>query len=332
MHSYHEDERLRARPFRGRPASRSRNVPFLFAAIITASLTLHAGGARSADRLADSPAATAPGSDTGTKLETVTIQAARARKELRRRVSRFVFSVVVSHMNDSLPRWNEPICPLIAGLPRAQGEYILARISQVATAAHAPLAGEHCKPNLFVIATPYPQALLEKWWARDTRMYNICSGVGGVETFIHSKSPIRVWYNTMPGIKLPIQLDAPSLGLKLGPTSRCISAGEGGTRLAQAVLELSQTFIVIDTDQTSGLTIGQLADYVSMVGLAQIQPHARPGAPSILSLFEDERDPPKSMSAWDRALLYALYQTGQSNPLQVSLIERRMVSRIAPAR
>jgi len=248
MHSYHEDERLRARPFRGRPASRSRNVPFLFAAIITASLTLHAGGARSADRLADSPAATAPGSDTGTKLETVTIQAARARKELRRRVSRFVFSVVVSHMNDSLPRWNEPICPLIAGLPRAQGEYILARISQVATAAHAPLAGEHCKPNLFVIATPYPQTLLEKWWARDTRMYNICSGVGGVETFIHSKSPIRVWYNTMPGIKLPIQLDAPSLGLKLGPTSRCISAGEGGTRLAQAVLELSQTFIVIDTD------------------------------------------------------------------------------------
>lgn len=229
--------------------------------------------------------------------------------------------------------WNEPICPLIAGLPRAQGEYILARISQVATAAQAPLAREHCKANLFVLATPHPQLLLEKWWARDTRMYNICNGVGGIEAFIHAKSPIRVWYNTMPGIKLPIQLDAPSLGLKLGPTSSCISGGEAGTRLAQAVLELSQAFIVIDTGQTSGLTLGQLADYVSMVGLAQIQPHARPGAaPSILSLFEDRTDPPKSMSAWDQALLYALYQTRQSSPLQVSLIERRMVSRIAPAR
>lgn len=51
-------------------------------------------------------------------------------------------------------------------------------------------------------------------------MYDICSGVGGIKTFIHPKRPIRVCYNTMPAIKIPMQLDAPSLGIKLGPRSR----------------------------------------------------------------------------------------------------------------
>lgn len=311
--------------------SRARRLQILLAVILTASVSLQIGSALSADRLADSTATTAPGSEAGAKLDTVTIRAARARKELQRRVGRFVFSVVVSYMNDSLPRWNEPICPLVAGLPRAQGEYILARISQVATAAQAPLAGEHCRANLFVVATPYPQLLLEKWWARDTRMYDTCSGLGGIKTFIHSKNPIRAWYNTMPGTEVPIPFDAPSISLKLGPSARCIAGGDAGSRLVQGVLSLSQTFIIIDTHQIGDVTIGQLADYVSMAGLAQIQSHARPGtAPSILSLFEDKEHPPEGMSSWDRALLYALYHTPPSNTSQVSLIESRMVSRITP--
>ena len=262
-------------------------------------------------------------------LDTVTIKAAEERRKLRRRINRFVFSVTVSYMFDSLPRWDEPICPLVAGLPRAQGEYVLGRITQVATAAHAPLAGEHCKANLFVVATAYPQRFLEKWWSRDLTMYNACSGLGGVKKFIHSRRPVRVWYNTMPAGpngtgKGSSDLDAPALGLHLGPqNSACISTS------SSSALALSQVYVVVDLRHVDRLDIGQLADYVALVGLAQIQLDTRPAGPSILTLFHERKDPPTGLSDWDRALLYALYDTPQSRPLvQLAEMKNTMVARI----
>lgn len=331
MHSYPSDTDS-GRRLLPRSGGALRYIPSVLTGILAASLILHAGNALSAGEAAHGASASAPSSNAGAKLDTVTIEAARER-QLRHRVRHFLSSVVVSYMNDSLPRWDEPICPLVAGLPREQGEYILARISQVAAAAHAPLAGEHCKANLLVVATPYPDLLLKKWKARDTQMYNNCNGLGGVDTFLHSRQPVRVWYNTMPGGPM-ISLDAPSIGLSFGPTLSCaMGTSGGGSRLTQGVLALSQAIIVVDIKQTKGLTIGQLADYVSMVGLAQIQPDAHPRAePTILALFEDEKHAPQALSSWDQAFLDALYNTNPGSVLQVSLIERKMVSQIAPLR
>ena len=269
----------------------------------------------------------------------MTITAAQERRQLRIRLSRFVFSVEANYMNESLPRWDEPVCPLVAGLPRDQGEYILARITQVAAAAHAPLAGRHCKANLFVIATSTPDLFLRKWWDRDREMYNDCNGLGEVGEFLHSKQPIRSWYNIVPagpngGRAVPVVADAPGLGLNmnLGTRAGCVSGGFAGTLIALAPQGLAQAFVVVDMRQIRHLTIGQLADYVSMVGLTQIRPDIHPTGPSILTLFEKQKHPPQRLSAWDRALLYALYHTPQSNPLEVSLMETSMVSRILRSR
>lgn len=334
----------------GRPDSRSRPgspaagpgsaslryLGLLCAALLTAAPALRADNAHSAVTPAGTQAAAAQ-SAADTKLNTITIEAARQKRELRRRVGRFVSSVVVSYMSESLPRWDQPICPLVAGLPRGDGEYILARITQVATAAHAPMAGKRCKPNLYVVATAYPDLLLQKWWDRDRLMYNECNGLGGVKEFLHSKQPIRVWYNTMPGgpnggRSIPIQLDAPAIGLSLGPAAPCVGGGDGGTRLVQAPLAFSQAIVIVDLHQVKGLTLGQLANYVSMVGLAQILPDTHPKAgATILTLFDGEKHPPEGLTPWDRALLYALYHTRQTNPLQVSLMENTMVSRMIPS-
>ena len=39
---------------------------------------------------------------------------------------------------------------------------MLARLSQVATEAKAPLAGERCTANFFIVVTPQPELLLKK--------------------------------------------------------------------------------------------------------------------------------------------------------------------------
>lgn len=159
----------------------------------------------------------------------MTIEAARERRRLYRDVGGCVTSAMMGHTVDSLPRWDQPICPLVAGLSRQQGEYILARITRVAIAAHAPLAGEHCRANLYVVATAAPDLLLRRWWARDRLMFNLCNGLGGVRKFLDSKRPIRIWYNTVPIARSDaatpsVDLDPPALGLNLGPSTRRISS------------------------------------------------------------------------------------------------------------
>jgi hypothetical protein len=85
-------------------------------------------------------------------------------------------------------------------------------------------------------------------------------------------------------------------------------------------------------DYPSGVSIGQLADYVALTGLAQIQMDTRPAARSILTLFEDGKAGSHGLSAWDRALLYALYHrsqdTGRDGLPQVSRIRESMVSQL----
>jgi len=140
------------------------------------------------------------------------------------------------------------MCPLVAGLSREAGEFVLTRLSQIAMSAHAPLGSATCKPNLFVL--------------------------------VANESAI----------------------------------------------------VVVDPVQVSKLNIGQLADYIGLVGLAEINLDKDLGeAPSILKVFAaSEMAPqPLEMTTWDKALLQALYATSQDNRLQLSKIKRETLELIA---
>jgi hypothetical protein len=102
-------------------------------------------------------------------LDTVTVQAQRDRAKLEREVNKFVSSAIgpPNHYDQSLWRWNDKVCPLVAGLNKEQGEFVLARLSEIAKTAGAPLGAETCKPNLYVIVTSDPELLLKQWWRRD---------------------------------------------------------------------------------------------------------------------------------------------------------------------
>jgi hypothetical protein len=76
--------------------------------------------------------------------------------------------------------------------------------------------------------------------------------------------------------------------------------------------------------------MGQLADYVAMVGLAQIRLEANTGtAPTILGLFRDTQPQLPGLSPWDQAFLRSLYTTDQASKLEVSMIKRHMFEQIA---
>jgi hypothetical protein len=293
----------------------SRLLAFMVAAISTA-LPFRLDSARAAE------------SATGT----VTIEAGRER-ELKRQINRFVSSTVFTYLNDSLERWNRPVCPLVAGLSREQGEFVLARVSQIARDSHAPVGPEHCKPNLYVVVTDNPDLLLEKWSKRDRRMFNTCNGMGYVKEFLHSRQPVRVYYNARfssgGGDRDPSALEVTGLRLDF-PLSGCASSGAAGTRLSfGAVQDLTSVIVVVDSQHTTNLNMGQLADYVALVGLAQIRLDADTGtAPTILSLFRETDPRPQGLSLWDQSFLQSLYTTSQSSVLEVTMIKHNMFEQI----
>jgi hypothetical protein len=267
-------------------------------------------------------------------LGTITVE---ARRQLDEQVSHFVAGVVAHHGNDSLARWDVPICPLVGGLPREHGEFILGRISEIAAAVHAPLAGAKCRANLYVVATAQPDLLLKKWWHRDPNLYDTGNGMGYVNAFLRSTRAIRGWYNAEllasdGGAVTPDSLVAALSGTALETMQVPAIQISTATRLRYSALKgLSSVIIVVDTNRARGVTFGQLADYIAMVGLAEIRVDSDPrDAPSILGLFQPSGPRPSGMTSWDEALLKALYATDQSSVLQISNIKTDMLKRIAP--
>jgi len=95
--------------------------------------------------------------------------------------------------------------------------------------------------------------------------------------------------------------------------------------------DILSVIIVVDAKQATDINIGQLADYVGVIGLAQINLDKDLGdAPTILSLFRgSEASRPKGMTEWDKALLHALYSTPQKSKMQISQMQTAALKDIA---
>jgi hypothetical protein len=284
-------------------------------------LSLLAAGA-AADPLPTSEPPQQPGSrSTNAALDTITIEAARERELLEQRISTFVSSITIRSWSESLARWQVPICALVAGLPRAEALSLYGRVLQVAGDAGIPLHPEvACTPNFLVVVTPEPEELIRKWWHQNPRLFNTERGVGLIERTIRTDQPVRVFYNACfvpPGT-------AKSFALKGDPLC---GSGTLGSRLEwEAVRVIYSAALFVDSGYTKDVKIGQLADYIAMIGLAQIRRNSElRDAPTILRLFADsDAAKPQGLSPWDQLFLKSLYATNASSVTQLSDIKLRM--------
>lgn len=224
------------------------------------ALTVLAHGA-----LADTPPQ-AP--DPGKPLPQVTVEAERV--ALERRLFAFVTDITrTAPRGESLRIWRSRICPLVAGLGKDQGEFILARLSQAAQAAGAPLDGAKCRPNLYGAS-----AAVTNKRVKDSRL------------------------------------------------------------VFNDVMIFSSVIVIVDGKEVAGLQFGQLADYIAMTAMTELDPDASLGtAPTILRLFADRAagaTPPSGLTPWDAAFLRALYLTPLKNVTQRSSITTQMLHSLAP--
>jgi hypothetical protein len=293
------------------------------------------------DPQAQSAPTPTPSTDSGsskTGLPEVIIEARRA---LEQRAHTFVDKLTHSRRfsNPDLPapRWNQPLCFEVAGLPRKYAEFVAARLSQIATSVGAPVREECSRfsANFYVVFTPNPAETLYHLNHDPTLLQFHPETTGPqIERFLNPPKSVvvRVWHNAeiLGAGGMPLAADYAACFSRPGVVISCDYSGGSRITLAAAPAFL-RTLAVVDSTRLQGIQLGQISAYVAMAGLVDVDDDVNLGdTPSILRLFTD---PPnkraEGLTEWDRAFLTALYHTDWRNSQQRGQIVSKIVDEIA---
>jgi hypothetical protein len=234
-----------------------------------------------------------------------------------------------------MARWDSRLCPLVAGIPERQAQFVIDRISQRAFALGLRPGSAGCRANVLIFFTPDADVLAQAL-ADDRALvayynnaeYGNTPGREALAAFVASDAPVRWWHVAQTVSRSGIVLDGEG-----------DVVGSDGTRLHTPTRQdFNRAMIIVDARQAEGLSFAALADYLAMVTLAQLDPDAdTTSTPSILNLFAERAaglEAPAQMTAWDLAYLEGLYGARRNAPnvlTQQRDIGRRMESELAPA-
>jgi hypothetical protein len=293
--------------------------------LVAALVTSATAGAQSTGQ-SPAPGAAAASAGQSETLEEVTVTAAR----LQREVAKFVGRIAALENEEGFPRWNGPICPQESGLPREEGVWVLSRFVEIARAAGVRVAGGHCRPNLYIVASSDPEVLLRRTKANNRNRISMFGDATPfvINQFIETPRVVRVWYKSAEGAPTGEPVGGAVIGgLSANDRPSIIAPGGASHIRANVVWKFSLVVELADQRRLQGLTLGQFADYLAMVGLAEIKPGAHlADVPTILKLFDGPpKAAPAGMTDWDRAFLKSLYATDQASKQQRGEIGRAMV-------
>lgn len=239
-------------------------------------------------------------------------------RPLESMIRSFVNEVAAPNRHRGIARWKSDICIGVANLRPETAQYILDRVSTIAEDVGLNPGRPGCAPDVIIIATDDPDGLTQRIIQDRGRALRVGGagmdrGGAALRAFAASDRPVRWWQVSMPvdsftgqrAIRIPGECTGScSNALDMAPILTSTSSTRLGT---QIVDNLFRTVVILDVDQVARVSGQQLADYVAMVSLAQIDPEAdTSGYVSVLNIFEDPESA-EGLTNWDRAYLNGLY-------------------------
>jgi hypothetical protein len=218
--------------------------------------------------------------------ESVTVTGTRAREVLDGFVQSFA---VPARKTGQLPRWEDGICPTAVGLRPAATKFITGRLKDVAVQVGARVnERESCKPNIAIIFTTAPQALMDNVRKKQPWFLGYADNSDQLEKLATVTRPIQAWYLTAtkdltnnvqvdtsttvgPGLELTVPCPPPGPGMCNYFFPNAYAASTSATRLGGGLHSIFYTVvIVVDPSKLVEYEIGSLADYISLLALTQI--------------------------------------------------------------
>ena len=266
---------------------------------------------------AQTPAVQSPAAQGSTQLGEVVVEG----RQLEALIRNFVTDVSQPANNRGLARWNRPVCVGAVNLRSEVGQYVIDRISDIARELEVEAGEPGCRPNVLIVAAVdgagLASALVENRPRNfDLRHNGTDAGTRAFRNFRTGDQPVRWWQISMPidsetgtrAVRLPGDI-SPSTGAPAAPSINVFAASRLRTQIRD---DMVRSVIIVDVDRLAGASLVQLADYLALVALAQIDGEADTAPyPTILNLFADPASAPAGLTEWDRSYLTALYEHDQ---------------------
>jgi len=218
-------------------------------------------------------------------------------------------------------RWHRDVCVSVTNLPGDAAQYIVDRISAAALDVGLAPGEPGCLPQVNIIFAADGRQLAANMVERDPRLFRPVAGNAGMDLglealhdFMESDRPVRWWH-----VSLPIAVHTGVAAIEL-PHSPCYSPPRcypwvpvaGPSRVHSGIRDdLLYVIIIVDASALKGTTWQQIADYLAVVSLAQIDPRTEPEEfDTILNLFSNPRAY-SGLTDWDQNYLHALYTFNQ---------------------
>jgi hypothetical protein len=261
-------------------------------------------------------------------------------------------------------RWDNDICPSVAGLAQAEAQTLIDHLAVRANQVGMSVEGAGCQPNLVIVFAPdsdrFAREVVDR--RRDLLGYYseddvITLGRDALEAFAMTPRAVRWWHvsntTTADGRSLADTRSNDGSGTRgaalavRGDIAGAATAGSGyegaeatrsrGTRLSRETRQdLRFALVIVDTRRIAGMPSGAVADYLAMASFIQLDANAdMSGFPSILNLFSARQPgeaPPNAMTDWDVAYLRGLYNARRDADAmrQRGDIARRMANDLDP--
>jgi hypothetical protein len=240
-------------------------------------------------------------------------------RPLENLIRSFVKEVAAPNAYRGIARWDRAICVGAANLRGDAAQHLVDRVSVLAQDLGLEPGAPGCKPNLLIVATDDAAGFashLVNNHKRALRMGGSGMDRGGaaLRRFETTDSPVRWWQ-----VSMPVDSDTGNIATRLPGMPAPIFYVSSASRLrTQIVDNIFRTIVVVDVNKVGNVDIDQLADYIAMISLAQINPEAdTTGYASILNVFEDPESSPR-LTDWDRAYLSGLYNAERNRKALLS--------------
>lgn len=221
-------------------------------------------------------------------------------------VRSFVEQMTQKGPTNQIGRWKDNVCPVFAGLSEDQAATIEQRMVAAWQTVGLSRPPRRCAASLIIIFTNEAGAV-----ATDlAKRYPITLRGDGewlLRNFVKSERPVR-W---------------------LTISNECgFGCSSGSLVSMETAPSFASMLIIVDGKQLAGITLNEMADYLSFISLCN--PTTKGGAPqnSIMSLFDRSRDAKGSRSLTDRdhEFLQGLYHASANLP--VSAQRSEIIARI----
>ncbi len=205
---------------------------------------------------------------------------------------------------EPLARFEEPICPGVAGLQLDYASAAVSRIRENAQRFGLRIADEEtCDPNMVLVIMEDGQSYLQGLAEERPHLFESLSRAE-LRDLLNATGPVRTWVSTemrtRDGLRVALRENLEDI-----PQVRVMAAH---SRIYVPVRrDITASMVLINRDAVSGLSIDQLADYATLRGLSETVPEAASETSTIQRLFDDDGIAAEGLTEFDATYLARLY-------------------------